>query len=181
MDATQAGILIGSVSGAVGALGGGLCTWGVNAYLKIKADAREDVRLADQREDVEGEREDTTLRYMLGIQQGEIGSLRAEIKEKDANYRAELKTIYDKHAECEKRTAELSTELRVRMELLNARMVSVEQHVEPKVVLEVHESEAIKEAVAETKSAIRQGVHDIKDTLHTTALQQLEAQRKPQS
>jgi hypothetical protein len=170
MDATQWGVIIGSVSGALGALGGGLCTWGVNAYLKIKADKREDIRLADQREDVEGEREDTTLRYMLGIQKGEIESLRAEIKEKDANYRVELKSIYDKHNECERRTAELSTELRVRLEVMNTRVQNVEQHVDP----------ALKEAVAETKAAIRQGVHDVKDSLNAATLkQQLDAQLNP--
>lgn len=165
MDTTQLVALVGAVSGAIGAIGGGICTWGVSAYLKIRADRREDVRLEEQREDVEDEKEEKTLRYIIGIQQGELTSLRTELKEMAANHREELRLLHNEHNDCEKRHAELKTELKVRMEMMDMRMGKVEQHVDPKLVVEVHDSEAIKGAVQETKAAIRDGVHDVVDRL----------------
>jgi hypothetical protein len=165
MDSTQIATTVGVISAAAG----GILTWastqGINAWLKYRADRRVD----EVRED---EQEDSTLRFIIGRQDGEISSMRAELKEMQVSHRAELKAIHDQHNDCEKRHAELSTELRIRMEMMDSRMVKVEQHVDPKLVVEVHESEAIKGAVQETKAAIRDGVHDVVDRLSGKILSQ---------
>lgn len=169
MDSTTVAI-IGSLGGVVAAAAGWFSKQGVDAWLKIRADRRVDLQLNNDREDKEDEKQDNSLRYIIGIQQGELTSLRTEIKEKDANFREELKAIHDKHNDCEKRQAELSTELRVRMEFMNNRMEKVEQHVDPKLIVEMHDTEAVKEAVVETKSAIRQAVHDLRDDINAVKL-----------
>lgn len=164
MDSTTIGV-IGAITTAIAGAAGWFSKQGVDAWLKLKADSREDTRLQDAREDQLIEKEDSTLRYIIGMLQGELTSLRAEIKEMQTSHRTELKNIHDAHNECEKRFAELSTELRIRMETMDTRMVKVEQHVDPKLVVEVHESDAIKQGVQETKAAIRDGVHDVVDRL----------------
>lgn len=170
MDATQTSVLIGAVSAAVGGLLTLATTKGIDAWLRIREDRRKDATLEDQREDAEDEKEDKTLRYIIGIQQGDLASLRTEIKEKEARFRDELTAVYNKHNDCEKRQAALETELRVRMESMDHRMVKVEKFADPKLVVEVHESEAIKGAVSETKAAVREAVHDIKDAVNAASL-----------
>jgi hypothetical protein len=172
MDSTTVGI-IGAIGTLVAGLGGWFSKQGVDAWLKLRADRREDARLEDQREDVLDEKEDKTLRYIIGIQQGELTSLRSEIKEMQTNHRTELRQIHDAHNDCEKRHAELSTELRIRMELMDSRMVKMEQHVDPKMVIEVHESDALKGTEKEIKGAIRTAVHDIRDDLNAAGLKKL--------
>ncbi len=155
MDATQIGVVIGAVSGAIGAIGGGVCTWGIGAYLKLRADRREDIKLHDAREDAEDEKEDNTLRFIIGRQDGELSALRAEMKEMQVNHRAELTALHNQHNECETKHAKLETELRMLKE-------SLQREVNSKVEM----------LQAETKAAIRQGVHDVKDALHAKDLKE---------
>lgn len=177
MDSTTVGIISTAVAGAAGWFG----KQGMDWYLKYKADKREDVKLSDQREDVLDEKEDKTLRYIIGIQQGELTSLRAEIKELQASYRTELETmrsnhrteltaLHGAHNDCELRYTALETEMRIRLQAMDSRMGKVEEHVDPKLVVEVHDSHAITEAVKETKAAIRTGVHDVKDAIHAASM-----------
>ncbi len=172
MDLTQIGVLFGSFCGAVGALGGGLCTWGIGAYLKYKSDKREDAKLEDAREDQLSEKEDKTLRYIIGIQEGDLKSLRAEIKEMQAayrtelatmreNHRSELKNIHDAHNDCELRYTALETEMRIKLLAMDTRVGKVERHVDPK---------EIAAEVAKTR-------HDIKDDLNTVSMKVTEVQQ----
>jgi hypothetical protein len=126
MDATQMGVLIGSVCGAIGALGGGICTWGVAAYLKVKADKREDIRLQDQRDDADETKEDGTLRYIIGRQDGEIAALKAKVEQMQASHTAELKNVHELHNACELRYTALDTEMKVRLELMGERVRKME-------------------------------------------------------
>jgi hypothetical protein len=172
MDSTTVGI-IGALATALAGLGGWFSKQGVDAWLKLRADKREDVKLEDAREDVLQDKEDKTLRYIIGIQQGELTSLRAEVKEMQGNHRAELKTLHDQHNDCEKRHAELATELRVRMEFMSARVGKVEAAAgtDPKLIVEMHDSEAITKAVnEEIKPAIRTAVHDLRDDINAVGL-----------
>lgn len=175
MDSTTIAV-IGALSTALAGAAGWFSKQGVDAWLKVRADKREDVKLEDAREDVLDEREDKTLRYIIGIQQGELTSLRAELKEMQASHRTELKQIHEAHNDCEKRHAELATELRVRMQFMGERVSKVEARAEtihdPKLIVEVHDSEAIDKAVKETKAAIRDGVHDTVDRIGGQLLKQ---------
>jgi hypothetical protein len=149
----------------MGTLAAGLGGWfskqGVDAWLKLRADKREDNKLEDAREDVLHDKEDATLRYIIGIQQGELTSLRSEIKEMQFAHREELRSIHTAHNECEKRHAELATELRLRMELMNVRVDGVETAVGNK-------ADAVVQELVKTR-------HDLKDDLNAVSMRVQEA------
>ncbi len=165
MDSTTVGIICTAVAGAAGWFG----KQGMDWYLKYKNDRREDIKLQESREDVLDEKEDKTLRYIIGIQQGEITSLRSEVKESQANYRTELETLrsnhraeltslHDAHNDCEKRYTALEVELRIRLQAMDSRMGKVEKQ------------EEIAKEVAKTR-------HDIKDDLNTVSMKVTEVQQ----
>jgi hypothetical protein len=167
MDSTTIAI-IGALSTALAGLGGWFSKQGVDAWLKLRADKREDVKLEDAREDVLDEREDKTLRYIIGIQEGDLKSLRAELKEMQAAYRNELaamreshrnelKNIHDAHNDCELRYTALETEMRIRLHAMDTRMGMVEQHVDPKEIAKGIEP-MVREAKHETINAVNKGV-----------------------
>jgi hypothetical protein len=170
MDSTTIAI-IGALSTALAGLGGWFSKQGVDAWLKLRADKREDVKLEDAREDVLDEREDKTLRYIIGIQEGDLKSLRAELKEMQAAYRNELatmreshrnelKNIHDAHNDCELRYTALETEMRIRLHAMDTRMGKVEQNVDPNIAKEVVKTR-----------------HDIKDDLQTVSNKVTEVQK----
>lgn len=140
MDANSFATVVGVLSAAGGALLAWIGKGGVDAWLKLRADHREDVKLEDQKEQREETKQDNDLRFIIGRQDGELASLRNELKE-----------VHLQHNDCEKKHAALATELRVRMELMNARVDHVETDMkaankqiednrkgDSKVILEVH-------------------------------------------
>jgi hypothetical protein len=159
MDSTQFAAVVGTIGAAIG----GVLTWastqGINALLKYRADKREDERLQVQREDAHEDKEENTLRFIIGRQDGELTSLRSEIKEMQFAHREELRVIHNAHNECEKRHAELATELRLRMELMNSRVEVVERDVKS----ELGAKAEIVQEIAKTR-------HNLKDDLNAVSL-----------
>lgn len=178
-DTTTVTAIIGAGTTALAGLLGWFSKQGVDAWLKLRADKREDAKLEDAREDALNEKEENTLRYIIGEQAGELRSVRAEVKEMQNTHRLELRALHEAHNNCEKRQAQLETELRVRMEFVNKRVTDVETktHLEP----------LLKEAVKETKDTVhketRQAVHDLREDITAVSLKsQLEqAKQLPQS
>ncbi len=160
MDSTQFATVVGVISAAVG----GILTWastqGINALLKYRADHREDKKLQAEQNEAHHDKEENTLRFIIGRQDGEMTSLRSEIKEMQFAHREELRSIHHAHNECEKRHAELATELRIRMETMASRVEAVEQHV-------VDPKEAARQTVDEMRPTIR---HEIRNELHADKL-----------
>jgi predicted nucleic acid-binding Zn-ribbon protein len=91
---------ISVITAGLGAIFGIACTKGIDAYLKYRADKREDVKLLDVREDQERDKEDNTLRFIIGRQDARIEKLENELRE-----------IHGQHNECEKKYAALSARL----------------------------------------------------------------------
>lgn len=168
MDTTTATAIaiIGALSTALAGIGGWFSKQGVDAWLKLRADKREDARLEDAREDVVAAKEENTLRYIIGIQEGDLRSLRAEIKEMQVLHRQELRELHIAHNDCEKRQAQLEAELKVRMEFMNTRVTQVEAatYIEPKL----HDvKQDIKQVVHEES---RKVVHDLRNDINTVSL-----------
>ena len=129
MDSTTVGI-VGAICTAVAGAAGWFTKQGVDAWLKLRADKRIDEEIEDKREEHDEEKEDTTLRYIIGHQAGELVGLRAEVKEMRESHRAELNSVHDAHNECEKRFAKMETEFRVRMETMRDRFDKIEAAAE---------------------------------------------------
>jgi alpha-beta hydrolase superfamily lysophospholipase len=127
MDATTISVIIGTVCAAIGGLIGVLSTKGVSGWIKL----REDKRIDQVREEKSA---NEVLMFTISRQDARIEKLESE-----------LRAVYDKHNDCERKYAALA----VRLDGVDA---------------------AVRSSVQETKSAIRQAVHDAKDTANAAVL-----------
>jgi hypothetical protein len=100
MDNGTFATVVGVVCAAVGSLLTLISTKGVDGWLKLRADARQD----EVREEAQ---EDTNLRFIITRQDAEIVHLRAEMRE-----------LYLQHNDCERKYAALL----VRVEMLEKKV-----------------------------------------------------------
>lgn len=100
MDATQTSVLIGAAGATTGTLLGIVCTKGVDAWLKLRKDTRDE-------KTTDAAAEDNTLRFIIGRQDARIERLETELKD-----------VHTQHADCEKK----HESLKVRLEVLGQRV-----------------------------------------------------------
>jgi hypothetical protein len=151
MDWTTISVIIGTITTAAAGAAGWFGREGVAAWIKVRETNRVDEEIAHKREDQEEEKEDNTLRYIIGRLEGELASLRIENKEMRESHRTELGAVYTAHNECERRFAKLDTEFRLRMEYLGARCDRIEA-----------QAQHTNKQVAENKEAVAQAKGDSK-------------------
>jgi hypothetical protein len=136
MDVTSITIIITTIGTVVGALVGVWATKVVDARIKLRADKRiDDIREEKSANEV--------LMFTIQRQDARIEKLEGE-----------LRSVYEKHNECERKYVALVT----RLDGMDA---------------------AVKSSLQETKSALRQAVHDVRDTANAVSLKSLEG-NKPQ-
>lgn len=100
MDNTTFATVVGVGSAAISGILTLLTTRGVDAWLKIRADARQD----EVREETQA---DTNLRFIITRQDADIVQLRSELRE-----------LYTQHNDCERKYAALL----VRIEMLEKKV-----------------------------------------------------------
>lgn len=125
MDATQAGILIASVSAAVSGVLTLVVTKGIDGWLKLRADKRID----DTREEQSA---NEVLMFTIQRQDHRIEKLENE-----------LRAVYEQHNECERKYAALSTRLD-RLDGATSAVKDAVSEVKP----------AIRDAVHDVKDAL---------------------------
>jgi septal ring factor EnvC (AmiA/AmiB activator) len=106
MSSTEWSVIIGTISAAFASGFTLAATKGIEAWLKYRADQRIDKEVQMHKEEAEQQKEDNTLRFLIGRQDARIEALEKELRE-----------LHSQHNDCEKK----HEALKVRLEILETK------------------------------------------------------------